>query len=99
MSATSCGLQGKLISDIGPLSCSSPPAITCCPNLSSTPPSQQPLILPQALPHTLPTPPPKVLVQPLPLVAQQPRGLDIRGALVVGVLEQADDAEQDGLGG
>lgn len=35
----------------------------------------------------------------LALLAQHPRGLDIGGALVVGAMEQADGAEQDGLGG
>lgn len=56
------------------------------------------LVLSQALPHTLPTPSPVILVLPLLLLAQHPRGLDVRGALFIGAVEQADDAEEDRLG-
>lgn len=38
-------------------------------------------------------------MQAVPLLAHQLGGLGIGGALVIGAGEQADDAQQDGLGG
>lgn len=58
-----------------------------------------PLVLPQTLPHALPTPSPIVLVLALLLLAQHPRRLDIRRALFVRTVEQADYAQEDRLGG
>lgn len=56
------------------------------------------LVLSQTLPHTSSASFPKVLVLALPLLAEHPSGLDVSRALVVGAMEQADGAEQDGLG-
>lgn len=65
----------------------------------SMPVSSPFLILAQTLPHTLPTPSPVVLVLAFLLLTQHPRCLDVCGALLVGAIEQADDAEEDRLGG
>lgn len=60
---------------------------------------RQPSVLAQALPHALPTPLAKLLARAGPVLAQQLGRLGVGGALVVGARKEADDAEQDGLGG
>lgn len=61
-------------------------------------PAPSDLVFPQALPDAFPTSPAEVLIRPLPLFPEQFRRLEVRRALVVGVLKQADHAEQDSLG-
>ncbi len=51
-----------------------------------------PSVLPQTLPHTLPTLSSEFFVLSLSLIPQQACCLDVGGALVIGVFEQADDA-------
>lgn len=50
-------------------------------------------VLPQALSHALAHSFPKLPTSAFALRAQQPRGFHIRRAFVVGVLEEADDAQ------
>lgn len=57
------------------------------------------LILAEALSDALATPPPKILMLALPLLPKHSGSLNIGGTLIVGAVKQADDAEQDCLGG
>jgi hypothetical protein len=57
-----------------------------------------PLVLAETLADTLAHPFPELGALALALEAQQLGGVEVSGALVVGLAEERDDAEQDGLG-
>ncbi len=56
------------------------------------------LVLSEALPHAFPTALPELLARTFSLLAQQPGGLHVGRALVVGILKETDDTQQDRLG-
>ena len=65
----------------------------------SEPASRRRLILPKALAHTPPTPASELRITILALGAEEFRSVDISRTLIIRVAEEAEDAEEDSLGG